>query len=331
MLKQRLLTALVLIPLVLWAILALSTRQFAFVLLFVVVLGAWEWSRLSGIKVQALRFAYASGVGLAAFALLFAIPRTDLTVGILVAAFAWWLYSFFLVLRYRGRDDRGSALKALEGLVVLAPAWLGLVLLHGRPAGPQLVIFLMLLIWTADIAAYFVGRAWGHRKLAPHVSPGKSWEGFGGAFFFTAVLALAGGLWFHKAGASLAGFVVVCLVTVVFSVIGDLTESLVKRQAGVKDRPRFRHTGQTVVIQVLDAAPPVMRLSADIERHPNHPHTRRWFAAAKTQHAAYHLALVRRHDRRELQPAMGAIELIGAHPQVLSEINCFCHHQFSFP
>ncbi len=266
MLKQRLLTALVLIPLVLGGILGLPTREFSLILAAVICAGSWEWARLSGMSNSWSRLTYAIVVAGCVIVLLAAIRDARVVYWILAAAVLWWLYGIGLVLRYRGESpghDGQVLYKSAIGIVVLVPTWLALTVLHGSGVvGPQLVLFLMLLIWTADSGAYFVGRRWGANKLAPKVSPGKTWEGAGGAFAFTAVLAVGGGVWLHKTGFNLAIFVVVCWVTVIFSIVGDLIESLFKRQAGVKDSGTLLpgHGGVLDRIDSMTAAAPVFTL-----------------------------------------------------------------------
>jgi phosphatidate cytidylyltransferase len=110
------------------------------------------------------------------------------------------------------------------------PAALALAILE-----PSEVLAVLVLVWIADTAAYFVGRAFGRHKLAPSISPGKTWAGVYGALACSAVIGLAGGWIAHAPPGLLAGVIVLALVTVVFSIVGDLFESLIKRHAGVKD------------------------------------------------------------------------------------------------
>jgi phosphatidate cytidylyltransferase len=150
----------------------------------------------------------------------------------------------------------------VSGLLVLIPAWAGLVWIHQLSRGPYLVLFLLVLIWIADSGAYFAGRRWGRRKLAPLVSPGKTREGAYGA--------LAGGLLWGGVLAALYGvsvpqqgcLVLLCLLTVVASIVGDLYESLSKRERGVKDSGSLLpgHGGILDRIDSLTAAAPVFAL-----------------------------------------------------------------------
>ena len=263
MLKHRILTALVLIPLVLWGILKLPTGWFAGVFGLVVVLGAWEWARLIGWTRAGARGGYAAIVGLvmAAAAAIFALPT--LLVGVFFVAVSFWLWATRAVLSYDGspRGDKPVAAGDLVvGLLVLVPAWLGIVYLHSR--GPQFVLFMMVLVWTADTAAYFSGRKFGKNKLAPRVSPGKTLEGLYGAVVATGAVATAATLWLGLPAGTALAFVGLSMTTVLISVVGDLFESMYKRQVGVKDSGTLLpgHGGVLDRIDSMTAAAPVFAL-----------------------------------------------------------------------
>jgi len=147
----------------------------------------------------------------------------------------------------------------LIGLLVLLPAWQGLVLLKHWPLGNWLILSVMVLVWAADIGAYFSGRAFGKRKLAPQVSPGKSWEGVYGGLAVSLVITLVVGIsrdW--GVGQILLGLLGAALV-VMASVIGDLTESMFKRRSGIKDSSNLLpgHGGVLDRIDSLTAAIPL--------------------------------------------------------------------------
>jgi phosphatidate cytidylyltransferase len=180
----------------------------------------------------------------------------------------WWLLiTLSLVTRRRGlvRVEGVRPTILLLGGLVLVTAWLSIVLLHASAAhGPALVLYLFVLIWVADSAAYFTGRAFGRRKLSPFVSPGKTWAGAGGALAGAAVSGLV--LW----GVGVAGqagpwpLVAVSVLVTVVSIGGDLWESRLKREAGVKDSGRLLpgHGGMLDRIDSLLAAAPVFALGA---------------------------------------------------------------------
>jgi phosphatidate cytidylyltransferase len=151
-------------------------------------------------------------------------------------------------------------LKTIQGALVLGPAWLSLVLLHGAGRHSRLIVVLLfLLVWTADIAAYFSGRRWGRAKLSPRISPGKTWAGLYGALIATQVVALAWALFDNIQGIDMLLFLILCLITVLTSVLGDLQVSLLKRSIHVKDSGNLLpgHGGVLDRIDSLTAAAPV--------------------------------------------------------------------------
>lgn len=235
MLKQRLLTAAILIPLVIWGIFSLPDSGFAALLATFVILGAWEWTRICEIKNSALRVVYLAVFSLCLF-LLWENESPELTQLVLLLSLGWWLCAIVLMLAYsRGKDilQGQRSIKVLIGFVLLLPAFFALISLRVDPIfGPTYVLLLLILIWSADSAAYFAGRKFGKRKLLPAVSPGKSWEGVAGAMFATVLVALAAAFYFEL---PLLKFVILAVVITAISIVGDLTESLFKRQVKIKD------------------------------------------------------------------------------------------------
>ncbi len=186
-----------------------------------------------------------------------AASRTGLE-WLLRAAFLWWLAALGWITLAPHRVRPWSA--ATAGLCALVPAWAALVRMRldaGR--GAQWVLFALILVWCADIGAYFVGRRFGRHRLAPEVSPGKTWEGALGGLTASVPVAALGSFWFHV---PLGGFLPVCLAAVVFSIVGDLTESLLKRFAGIKDSGTLfpGHGGIMDRIDSLTGAAPVLLL-----------------------------------------------------------------------
>lgn len=239
MLMQRVITALVLIPPAIAIVWFLPTVVLAAVLTTLFLIGAWEWSHLMRLRSQSSRLVYAGSVALL-LAALFALRNSHaLQQATLWLAVAWWSLALLWVIRYpaglRETDSRLGA-KAVIGLLLLGPAFLALIVLHARAQGPQWILFLLVLIWAADTGAYFAGRGFGRHKLAERVSPGKTWEGAAGGMALSALVAgLAGYKLFELEGQSLQLFVLLCAIVVVFSIVGDLTESMFKRHASVKD------------------------------------------------------------------------------------------------
>jgi phosphatidate cytidylyltransferase len=276
-LKQRLLTIAVLLPLFVWCVLALPTAWFALCLALVVMIGAWEWAGLVGLGAPAARAIYL-GVMVAALALAaWVATRPALRQLVLAATVVWWVVAMLWIRRY-SQDPHGFLrriqqsgplnfpphwLFGMLGIVVLVPAWIALVVIHGSPfAGNYLVLLLMGLVWGADCGAYVVGRRWGRTKLAPEVSPGKSWEGVYGGLAAATLIALGAGLWSGLDWRTLVTLALLGFVTVLFSIIGDLFESMVKRLAGVKDSGRLLpgHGGMLDRIDSVTAAAPVFAL-----------------------------------------------------------------------
>jgi phosphatidate cytidylyltransferase len=239
MLMQRVLTALALIPPVVAAVWFLPTPVIAAALALLLLVGAWEWGQLMQLRTTAQRIGFVAAVTLLLLVLYGLREQAGLQLATLVLALLWWLLALLWVLRYpAGLPGTGShpLLTAWVGLLLLGPAFLALVLLHARLQGPLWILFLLVLIWAADTGAYFSGRGFGRHKLAVRVSPGKTWEGAAGGLLLSALAAGLAGYWlFGFEGRQLGLFVLLCAGVVVFSIVGDLTESMFKRQAGVKD------------------------------------------------------------------------------------------------
>lgn len=239
MLMQRVITALALIPPVVAAIWFLPTAAIAVMLALFFLVGAWEWSQLMRLTKHSLRLIYVAGVAILLAAMYGLRDLPDLRFAVSTLAVIWWLLALVWIIRYPaglGEADSRQGLKAVIGLLLLAPAFLAMVLLHAREQGPQWILFLLVLIWAADTGAYFSGRSFGKHKLAVRVSPGKTWEGAAGGLMLSALVAALAGHWlFELEHSALLLFVLVCTGVVVFSVVGDLTESMFKRHAGVKD------------------------------------------------------------------------------------------------
>lgn len=263
-LKRRTVTALALVPLVIAAVLWLPTLAFALLVAVVILLGASEWCTLAGVTRAGLRIAYLSTI-LAVMALLWFWPQGQPWLFAMSAL--WWAVQTVRLARIdevQRVDGVQWSLLAVGFLVLVGP-WAALVHLHQRPVtGSILVLFLLFLMWTADSMAYFVGRAWGagRAKLAPMLSPGKTrvgvYGGMGGALICGLVFA-----WILSAGVlETLMILLVCAISVLLSVVGDLYESLLKRRRGLKDSSHLLpgHGGMLDRIDSLTAAAPVFAL-----------------------------------------------------------------------
>ena len=263
MLMQRVITALVLLPLLLALIWFAPTPWLYAVLSAAGVLIAWEWSGLiPGATDKPRRYAYLI-ITAAMLAFVWAMPM-QAQIWLFGAAALWWVCAFFLLRGFPQNLHRHPptpvAMAAL-GLLLIGSTLLALALLHER--GPLKLIYLLFLIFAADTGAYFAGRRFGRHKLAPNVSPGKTVEGAIGGLVLGGVWALLGGLFiFNVEGAALLALVLLSLLVAAVSIVGDLTESMFKRVAGVKDSGTILpgHGGILDRVDSILAAAPVMVL-----------------------------------------------------------------------
>ena len=238
MLNQRLLTGAVMIA-ALWAALNyLATMGVTVLFGALIGVAAWEWGALAGVGARGrLGFALAV-VGLGALVIV-VLPRYAL---VLWSALAYWLWATWAIVNTGVQAaPRPVWARLLCGLPVFIPAWTALYLLHRfDPASPWLLLYFFALVASVDTAAFVVGRAWGRRRLAPRLSPGKTVEGLLGGLGAAAALAWAAGTWgWDLRGGGLLGWVILSVSCAAASVIGDLFESAMKRRAGVKDSGRL--------------------------------------------------------------------------------------------
>jgi phosphatidate cytidylyltransferase len=261
MLKQRVITAVILLAIILSAILLLPPVGFHAFVAVCIAIGAWEWSRLAGLQNTAARGAYTAVMLVLMYALLQAGPTSHSLL--LQAGSFWWLFALVFICVYPRATalwHRTARLLPL-GLLVLLPGWVALVFLRSLEQYVFYILLLLLIVAAADIGAYFAGRAFGKHKLAPLVSPNKTVEGFiGGQLGACVVLWLA--LATPLLQLSLSQALIATLATLVLasaSVVGDLFESMLKRQAGVKDSGTLLpgHGGVLDRIDSLTAALPI--------------------------------------------------------------------------
>lgn len=260
MLKQRIITAAWLAPLVLAGLFGLDGGAFALFTALIVLLGTWEWANLAGITRTAQRAQLV--VVMAALMLVMWLLGAATAAWPLWLAAAGWLINLYWVTRYpaAGQQWQATTRRLAMGLWVLLPCWVGFNVL--RESGMAWLLFVLLLVWCADIGAYFVGRNWGKRKLAPNVSPGKSWEGVYGGLAATAVLAILFAWWLSLDMAGSLTLIVVTGIVTLTSVLGDLLESMLKRHRNIKDSSQLLpgHGGVLDRIDSLTAAIPLFAL-----------------------------------------------------------------------
>ena len=261
MLKTRVITALVIAALLIPAIFFLDATAWAFVTAVITGVAGWEFARLAGFA-KPMQLGFGLLVGALAIAL-GALPAPSLLragLVLLVLSVIFWLALVPFWLRARW-EVKAPVRKALVGLVVLLPTWYALTAIRGY--GPVWLFGALLLVALADIAAYFFGRAFGRRKLAPNISPGKTWEGAYGAMFTVTLLAI--GVQWVSGGPDpkrLLALVVAMPLLTLISISGDLFESLLKRQAGLKDSSQLLpgHGGVLDRIDSHTAALPLIAL-----------------------------------------------------------------------
>ena len=268
MLRERVITALVLLALLIPAVMAKSPLPFALLTIVLIAAAGWEWGRLCGLPRAA---AIASGVVLGLACVTIA-PLGGGIGGVVVPAEAWAgvtaLWVLVGVVSLRAGPDAfrqvSAGLRFVVGWVLIGAAWAALMASWER--GLAYLATVCALVWAADIFAYFGGRAFGKRKLAPTISPGKSWEGALSGLLSVVVLAVVvvvvtarphGNLfWLLRERLGFAGMVGACAALVAMAIMGDLVESLAKRSAGIKDSSQLL-PGHGGVLDRIDALLPV--------------------------------------------------------------------------
>lgn len=271
MLRQRIITAVLLLAVLLPALFYPSIAPFAALTLLLIVAAGWEWARLNGAGSR-LSLALGCGLGALMAAIWMLDGLTQSWRGLwMVVGTLWVLLSVAMLVRgVPGWGAWPAGLRLWMGLVLIGCAWLAMV--QARLVGLEFLLSVLLLVWVADIAAYAGGRTLGRRKLAPSISPGKSWEGAFSGLVGVFLLAAAW-LWADGQGAGSATSLYARLWTfgpllavaslvfmVCMSVVGDLVESLVKRSAGVKDSSGLL-PGHGGVLDRVDALLPVLPLA----------------------------------------------------------------------
>ena len=273
MLKYRLISAFVLIPIVIAALFLLPPVGFAIVTLVVCMLAAWDWGQFSGFTSRTQRVWLAVLCGFILAVMLFTLPEYNpeihqpLVAGSLWISLAWWVAALLLVLFYPGSAAlwrHSKVLRLIFGLLTIIPFFWGMVALRAwhydenHYSGAIWLLYVMILVWGADSGAYMFGKLFGKHKLAPKVSPGKTWQGFIGGLFTAAIISWGYGVWANLEVAP--SILLVCSIfAALASVLGDLTESMFKREAGIKDSGHLipGHGGILDRIDSLTAAVPV--------------------------------------------------------------------------
>ena len=260
MLRQRVITA-VILALGLLAVLFVLPRAWGLTVFGIVfTIGAWEWAALGGLRHAGWRAAYSLSItALLVLAWLWARDPHRRAL-LCFAAFLWWCAAFAWLAT--APEFRRPGLVLVCGVFVLVPSFVAVAAVQcgaGAVHGPQAVLWLLAWVFSADIGAYFAGRSFGRRRLAPRISPGKTWEGVFGGLALSSCMAAAGAHWFGipVLPAMSFGFALIAI-----SIVGDLTESMFKRGAGVKDSGTLLpgHGGVLDRIDSITAAAPLYAL-----------------------------------------------------------------------
>lgn len=253
MLRTRIITALIALVLISVVLFAVPARYAEWLIGLLLVAGAWEWSGFLDTDSRLTRALYAALIGVCLFLVYVVVPEK--TPMILQIACAWWLLAFFWNLKFP--TPIPIPVRWICGFLVIVPLYAALILLFRL--GVEYLIFTLLIVWAADAGAYFAGKGFGRVKLAPAISPRKTWEGVIGGLLLVAVLAVAVGLWRDL---DIAVFLPFCLAVAALSVVGDLTVSMFKRTAGVKDSGALfpGHGGVLDRIDSVAAAAPLFAL-----------------------------------------------------------------------
>ncbi|MCP8898608.1 phosphatidate cytidylyltransferase [Gilvimarinus xylanilyticus] len=272
MLKQRVMTALVLAAVFVLALFYLPVPLFSAFVATIVLISAWEWANLSGFSKPWQRVIYVALQAVCILGVAYFIgiiqPDATLAVGateryqaVLLVGCSWWALALLWVQGYPSSALLWGrrVMRALMGFFVLIPTWAAFSYVRSHDSGAWLVLLIVAVVAAADIGGYFVGRKFGRHKLAPNVSPGKTWEGFLGG---VAANAIVGAVLWLLTGNALWAVIALVITTSLASVLGDLLESMVKRERGIKDSSSLLpgHGGVLDRVDSLTAAAPVFAL-----------------------------------------------------------------------
>lgn len=259
MLKTRILTALVMLPLFLMALFRLPEQGWSAFVMLICLIGSWEWSRFigySGLK----SVAYVAVTALLGLPLVLFGMDANGQLALAVLSLLFWLFAapLWLRLKWKLAEMRSAP---LLGWLVLFASWHAMVAWHAKPNGAWLLLALMAVCWVADTSAYFAGRKFGKRKLAPTISPGKSWEGVIGAYVGVTIYALL--IIQSPIAGVFGGYAMLPGVWILtaLSIVGDLLESLFKRQAGIKDSSNLL-PGHGGILDRIDSQLAILPVSA---------------------------------------------------------------------
>ena len=262
MLKQRVITAAILIPFVIWSILYASAEGFTYGLAVILFLASREWNKMAGVEsvFGGLTFSVIITI---CFLFLENLANIEFIQYVIYLSLVWWLFSLPFLFSFPFKAShvlQQKYAKIIVGFLMLLSTFLALNLLrNSADYGSDYVIYLLVIIWIADSGAYFAGRTFGKHKLIPNVSPGKSWEGVAGGVTATTITSIFALEALNISSAATLFFVLLTFITVIYSIIGDLSESMFKRMANIKDSGNILpgHGGILDRIDSLTSALPI--------------------------------------------------------------------------
>jgi phosphatidate cytidylyltransferase len=251
MLKQRIVTAIVALIALLLALFVVPPVGTRIIIAALMLVAAWEWAGFLGLTNSWMRLLYVVLLGTLGGCLWFSLDPAYVSMAMKIALL-WWSVAFAWLFFYPTAIP--TAFAWLAGALVIIPAWLALDRLY--LGGTETLLVMLGIVWAADIGAYFAGKRFGRVKLAPQISPGKTWEGVIGGMLAVSALAITVAL---TAGLDLLVVLPLCLAVAVISIVGDLTVSIFKRNAGLKDSGKLfpGHGGVLDRIDGVTAAAPV--------------------------------------------------------------------------
>ncbi len=256
MLRTRLITAVISLAILGAVLFAVPAVVALSVIGLLVLAGAWEWSGFLGLAATSGRISYVALIAAMMAVMTFVIPeQSELLLGV---ACVWWLGAFIWTFFFP--TPIPAATRWVCGALVLVPLFVALRVLYGLD--PLLLLFSLLIVWAADIGAYFVGRRFGRVKLAPSISPGKTWEGVFGGLIMVVILTF---VWAHFRDVGVAVLLPFCLGVAALSIVGDLTVSMFKRTVGLKDSGNLfpGHGGVLDRVDSISAAAPLFVIGVD--------------------------------------------------------------------